>query len=443
VRLRPCAVVILAVLIQASLPTLATACSCVTSPHSCQDLPAAAAVFEATVEDIDVHPGEPIGDFQTQELHVRLQDTQTLRGAPQDVVVTAADTCAYPFVKGTRYLIVANRRESDHRLVVSLCGLTRPLDQAGGFLDYVRSLEKPATGSHVFGIVSMPARWVEFSASHEPLANVRVQLSGPVVRSTTTGPDGRYRIAGLPSGTYRLRVDPSNSFPYLGRMDQEIVRFDKKYSCAAYDFVAPSRSHVTGLVVDERTHPHVGIFMMLRPSDDHNSKPGDPGRRVETNQDGRYTFPDLPPGRYVVSVSEPFSHAEARTEHGETIILLRRGEHVTMETLWVKRDIGRHEDQGTAADHAPGALSRLAEKASGSVSGEWLPGGRRKAMRLASRSKSFGSKRAAAFITEAQPHDAIAERTTRPHAAGDATCRPTSWGRIRRRSPAPSTSSRR
>src|SRR4051794_25086254 len=60
----------------------------------------------------------------------------------------------------------------------------------------------------------------------------------------------------------------------------------------------------------------------------------------------------------------------------------------------------RQARHGTADDHVPVACDRLAEKASGSLSGDRLPGGRWNAIRLPSRSNSVGSRRAAAFITD-------------------------------------------
>ena len=316
-------------------PTPATACACIAGPYTCGYARTAAAVFAASVEAFEEHPGEMIGDFQTHERHVRLQNIQALRGTPQDVVVTDGSDCAYPFVKGARYLIVADRRPSDQRLIVSLCGLTAPLDEAAGLLDFISSLKAPANGSQVWGTVSMPARWVEFSPGYEPLANARVTLSGPVKRSMSTSADGRYRSTGLPRGKYKIHVELSKAFPYLGPVEDEDVTLGKN-SCAAVDFAVPSRSHITGVVVDEHTRPQAGIFMMLRLADYHNPRTGDPGRGTHTDEDGRYMFPDLPPARYVVDVAESFSNAVARTEHGETIIDLKRGEQITMETLWVR-----------------------------------------------------------------------------------------------------------
>jgi protocatechuate 3,4-dioxygenase beta subunit len=336
-RPKPCFLAVLVVLMLACRTAPAAACTCVQDPHNCGNARAAAAIFEGTVVTIDEEPGPAADRSARRELHVRLRDVRALRGASQDMVVTSLDEddCSYRFVKGARYVIVADARESDHLLTVGLCGLTRPLDQAAGFVDYVKSLAAPPSGSQVWGNVWMPAHWVEFSPSEEPLANARVTLTGPVRRSTTTAADGHFRVTGLPPGTYQVRVDLARAFPYLSPVEDAAVPLDRQHRCAAFDFTVASRSHITGVVVDEHTRPQAGISLIVRPADADNSTSGGPKRRVKTDEDGRYIFSDLPPGRYVVGVSEPFSQAAARTEFGESIVALERGTHVTMETLWI------------------------------------------------------------------------------------------------------------
>jgi TonB family protein len=46
-----------------------------------------------------------------------------------------------------------------------------------------------------------------FDPSGAPLASARVVVRGPTEKSTTTGPDGRWALTGLPFGTYRIAIE--------------------------------------------------------------------------------------------------------------------------------------------------------------------------------------------------------------------------------------------
>jgi len=119
------------------------ACSCVQTPFDCKQLAAADAVFEATVESLDVRqgpsPSPSLGATYPERL-VRLKDVRKWWGEAQDSIVTALseESCGYTFRTGVRYLVVAGRR-ADGRLVVSWCGLTKPLAEAASALACVRS----------------------------------------------------------------------------------------------------------------------------------------------------------------------------------------------------------------------------------------------------------------------------------------------------------------
>ena len=102
---------------------VALACSC--AERSFEELAADAhAIFEARVAAIEPTDGGA--------LRAQLEVVQTWRGASSEhVEIRTAGSpaaCGYPFEVGRSYLVLASRSEGG--LVVSLCGGTRPMEDA-------------------------------------------------------------------------------------------------------------------------------------------------------------------------------------------------------------------------------------------------------------------------------------------------------------------------
>lgn len=157
-----------------SLPA-ARACTC--AERSFEELAAGAdAIFEARVASI-----EPGTDGM---LRIGLDVVQTWREANTEhvEVLTQAlsSACGYTFEVGRSYLVLASRRED--RLVVSLCGGTRPMEDA--------SDERVALGSGVIP-VDVEDEPAEQDEGRPPQA---VQRRGGGCAGCSVGSDG----AGMP-----------------------------------------------------------------------------------------------------------------------------------------------------------------------------------------------------------------------------------------------------
>jgi hypothetical protein len=262
-------------------PTTADACTCVTSPDRCKGIATADAVFEATVESTELGvksassaaslpPGVASSVLSNDVRVVTLRDVRSLRGEAPATVITARSgaSCGYEFRAGTRYLIVADRLP-DGRLSVNSCGLTRPLSDADGLLEYIQTLKGPATQTRVWGQVEMPVRWVDFNRDVDPIPAARVTVNGPEPRSVMTGADGRYTLSGLPHGLYTVNVALPGTLPQLGEVESKSLVLDKAtaYACAEVDFVAPIKSSISGVIVDDAGRPLSGVFVRLSLAD--------------------------------------------------------------------------------------------------------------------------------------------------------------------------------
>lgn len=345
----------------AAVPTAAEACMCFMAPDNCHDLAAASAVFEATVEftQLGSRSASSAAALPTEAASstllsgdvviATLRDVKRLRGAASSIVITASDdsACGYTFHAGTRYLIVATRLPGG-QLAVTKCGLTRPLSDRDELLDYIRTLDGPPAQTRMWGAIMMPVRWVDFSQDFGPVPAARVTVTGPATRSVTTGPDGRYVFADLPHGLYTVNVELPRALPQLDPIPPWSFTLDNDtaHACVVSGAVAPVRSAISGVIVDDDARPLSGVFVQLGLADQLDRSRGSAGAGTQSDADGRYRFEHLPPGRYLVGLniwgrgpnpSSPFAETYAGTTAGETAIPLAFGGSVTLDPIRARR----------------------------------------------------------------------------------------------------------
>lgn len=326
-------------------PSTVEACTCVGPIKTCEVLTAAASVFEATVESIRVVASSTpdalaagaasFSTFSNQARLVTLRDVRAQRGTASNSVITAADSasCGYDFQVGTRYLIVADRTTGGN-LAVSRCGLTRPVSEAVGLIDYLRlpGATGPRPPIRVWGRIVRATQWIDFMREYTGVPDAQVTLEGPARRSILTGPDGRFVIENLPPGAYRATISTPPAMP-LGQVKpwNFEVGTTPDSACLELAFVAPIESSISGIVIDERGQPLGGVFITLRFPDQRDHSRGTAGAGFTTDAQGRYDFRDLPPGRYAIGVHE------SRDPSASTVTSIRLGERLVLKPLIVRR----------------------------------------------------------------------------------------------------------
>ncbi|MDH3624468.1 MAG: hypothetical protein OES69_02540 [Myxococcales bacterium] len=113
----------------------ARACSCM--QQSLEDGTAQSqAIFEGTVATI-----APNTATQFRGLEVILTVKRAWKGIDSEevAVITASNSaaCGYPFAEGSTHLVYAYRDTAEEPLRVSLCSLTKPIDQAKADLEHL------------------------------------------------------------------------------------------------------------------------------------------------------------------------------------------------------------------------------------------------------------------------------------------------------------------
>ena len=291
----------------------ASACSCMAPGPPCQAFWKADAVFDATVEGIDLTTRqETLGETQThvitrREHVVHLKVLQGWKGVQRGSfdVVTASDgaACGYDFKPGRRYLVFAYKRPLDGRWSVSLCSATREYDGTGDAAAFLASLSAPPTGGRIFGTVKATERtFTPTDSMNERVVDTRVRLFGGGQERAVTSTGGRYEITGLGAGPYRLELELPKE--YSTYAPSRFIDLPNDRACAQEDFgLAPSGRIVGRLVSgDGRPVPHVAIEVTVPEARAHPTH-GLPVVSAYTEQDGNVEIRGLAPGRYIVGVN--------------------------------------------------------------------------------------------------------------------------------------------
>ena len=290
----------------------ASACTCMHTGPACQAFWKTDAVFDATVDGIEVvqGPSVEIGarTVVIAEKRVRMTVRQAFKGTgatgPIDIY-TATDegACGYDFQPGRRYLVFARQRPDDGRWVASLCSATQPYDGSGGTAAFLASLTQPAQGGRVFGTIkTFDKRFDHAPVSGERglVAVVRLVGGGREQRETSTG--GGYEFRGLDPGRYIVEVEAPAG--YASEFTTRNVDLPNGRACQEERFSLAPAGRVTGVVLradgrpaanvevelttpDARAHPDYGLATM----DTH------------TRNDGAFEIRGVPPGTYIVGVN--------------------------------------------------------------------------------------------------------------------------------------------
>ena len=317
----------IAVLIVTSLR--ATMALCISDPSPpCQAFWTTEVVFTGTVTRVfysDIYQkgeGENRWNYRDRVAHFSVESVfRGKLGAEVDVIATefmpipitfadgslgskamAESDCEYKFKEGERYLVYARfRKVNDGSLMVPY-NRTRPLAQAAEDLDFIRGLEGSLSGGRIFGQVKQRTRDLESNAklkSMSPLANVKILVEG-VGRhyEAVTDVDGQYELKGLPPGEYSVQAE----FPfYLASYSARKVYVVDR-GCAQSDFFTEADGRISGKVFDAQGQPMSKTRLDLTAADQDQDDPNPHLFWAYADENGRYEFKSIPPGRYVLGI---------------------------------------------------------------------------------------------------------------------------------------------
>lgn len=274
----------------------------VTGPP-CLEYERSDAVFIGVASRV-VQYGTSLSDLRTT-VHFTVEEI--FKGVRGTALVLDLDHCGHSFKEGERYLVYAHRNPNNQQLDVRVRSTrTRPLAEATEDLQYIRGLASAEGGSRVFGKVAQYGyhlRRKDFGA--EALKSIKVILEGTDQRhEVLTDSEGRYEFKRLPAGTYQIQAE----IPAHLSVAKQTIRVSGR-GCVPFDLAAMSKGLISGRVLDVTGKPFFSVPVSLVSADASAEEINEDGKdkvvwwTSHTDMAGRYQFPNLPPGRYLLIIN--------------------------------------------------------------------------------------------------------------------------------------------
>jgi hypothetical protein len=286
----------------------ALACSCAGSGQPCQAFGAAAATFVGTVTDVKTNQpkegekGEVVWGRRVFRFTV-LQPFSGVAGSEVEVSTgLGGGDCGYGFKRGETYLVYAYGGREGQGLATGICTRTRHVSDAAEDLEFLRGLAGRGPGVSLDITVARSLEGVK-SGDSKPvggLAGARLTVEGAGESTEVrTDSEGRARLTGLKPGAYKVRLQlPDELTTY--KTEQELTVNDR--GCAYVFYGVSDNGRVGGKVADAEGRPAAGVLVSLIKYDDPDPVSLD-ARLERTDEEGRYAFKSIPPGRYLIAVN--------------------------------------------------------------------------------------------------------------------------------------------
>ena len=315
------------------------ACTCVDSPSPWASFQATPVVFVGLVRSIEEETAE-INRFGNIEkvrtaLTAHFVVEEGLKGiSNQEVdVVTGGGggDCGYHFKSGERYLVYAYGTEREAlsssmsrtviggrssskqigALTTSICSRTQPLSQAQDDLDLIRAVIKGKPQARIFGTVhEFVSKLGDFEkdAEYKPKTGLTIKaegVSGKYEAITDSG--GRFRLDNLKPGKYKvtLILPPAYGMRYSFEKNEFEAQVTQGCWGGEVDFTIQTNGSIRGRVYDAQGKPvgeQVQVSIIAYESAGNNMNVIK-SRSEYTDEQGRYDFDGVPPGRYLLGIN--------------------------------------------------------------------------------------------------------------------------------------------
>lgn len=275
------------------------ACECAGERPACQEYGEASAVFIGTVINSRIVTVKE-SPYLERMRAVRISLDEGFRGVEgaEVEVLTGfgGGDCGFGFRETQQYLVYAYLSEQDQKLHTSICTRTKLISAADKDLTYIRGLSKAKPGAMISGEVVKNLR-NDTDVRNQPLAGIKVIVEGEKKFEAVTDDKGQYRLDQLPEGEYTVRPVLPGNLAIRGP-DRKIKLADR--GCAEVSFWLESSARMTGRVLNPQglAVPKAEIFMIEADKERY----GGHWDAAYSDEEGKYSFNLIPPGRYVLII---------------------------------------------------------------------------------------------------------------------------------------------
>jgi hypothetical protein len=289
----------------------ASACTCTFSfagSQPCKAYSGAGAVFTGLVTNIStttLNTSDARSGYQQRLVRFDLDEAFLgVKGRTAEVITgMGGGDCGYEFKEGERYFVYAYRDTKDNTLHAGICGRTRTLTEATADLEYARRVAGGNTDSILYGVVLRYTRenYIDYG-QRKGMEGIPVIAESKDKRfSLITDGEGRFQQDGIPAGTYRVRAELPDGLSKAA--EQQVVIAPGR--CAAAEFLTTSLGSIKGKLLDAGGEPASQIVLALIPAKTDGKEGLWRGREISarTDQEGLYSFTQIPPGQYVIAVN--------------------------------------------------------------------------------------------------------------------------------------------
>ncbi|MBD2607546.1 carboxypeptidase regulatory-like domain-containing protein [Scytonema hofmannii FACHB-248] len=160
-----------------------------------------------------------------------------------------------------------------------------------------------------------------------------------ISRTTTTDINGRYSFPGLPAGSYRVSANnPPGLTPTQTQPNAIALSANQNINTVDFGFRPTSQASIGDTVFNDRNGngvqdqgepgiPNVPLTLTLPGPDGRLDTPSDnTTQTTTTNSNGNYSFNNLPPGPYRVTVTQPFDFPQITTASPQIDVNLSTGQ---------------------------------------------------------------------------------------------------------------------
>src|SRR6266404_3039256 len=284
-------------------------CSCMGGSTPCHAFGGSSAVFVGTAIAVKTAERNPAAkpsevDWTPRTFKFSVEQAYLgVEGADVEVATgMGGGDCGYGFKLGERYLVYAYRSGENNRLATGICTRTKPYSMANEDLEFLGTLSSMAPGVTIYGEIKRERERVAKGdvVPVGPLDDASLVVEGEGERKEVRADaQGRYRVSGLRPGKFKVTLQLPDELTVYKR-EQEVTVADR--GCANVNYYVVDNGRISGRVFDSEGQAGSRLLLALVEADD--LEPDSHYSKLErTDDEGRYNFAAVPPGRYLLVVN--------------------------------------------------------------------------------------------------------------------------------------------